>query len=503
LHDIRGASLTVFRFIKDRANKMAVDLEAQTPVENTSLNGTTSQQHNDKPENGAPRKPRLRRPNYNEIHAKPLPVDVYPLPAFIPHNPISIVRIAISLLSHSVFPPKSQSVVHTAYFSLQSQSVHVTDAASIRALWEQGFWGKGSLSRSEPQWLAGEKKKRGIEAGKTSAEVTQNRREERKQFKLERARAQREAIEQQLRQEGKLTADGTIEELVEDERVIQSPEVTVYNSDGGDVVAANGDGITLNAEKLLAEEAENATSLDAVDTKASMVEEITDQEHLQLTPEEAFFLTYTLGVLSVFSGDGNPAFSDAYPTWFLLRLYALHACSPIPEKEMRQLHMVLRKHEHDNIVLSDLSKIPTVEPDNKFILRYVVFHHFRSLGWVVRPGIKFAVDYLLYLRGPAFHHAEFAIMIVPSYSHSYWAETPDHESGIEARKKELGKKDWWWMHRVNRVQTAVFKTLVLVYVEIPPPWDKDNMQLDVGSVLKKYTVREVVVKRWSPNRNRD
>jgi tRNA-splicing endonuclease subunit Sen2 len=29
------------------------------------------------------------------------------------------------------------------------------------------------------------------------------------------------------------------------------------------------------------------------------------------------------------------------------------------------------------------------------------------------------------------------------------------------------------------------------------------MQVDVGSVLKQYTVREVVVRRWSPNRNRD
>jgi tRNA-splicing endonuclease subunit Sen2 len=164
---------------------------------------------------------------------------------------------------------------------------------------------------------------------------------------------------------------------------------------------------------------------------------------------------------------------------------------------------VLHQRESNNIVLSDLSSL-AVEPDNQFILRYVVFHHFRSLGWVVRPGIKFAVDFLLYLRGPAFHHAEFAIMIVPSYSHPYWTEAPEHETGIEARKKELAKKDWWWMHRINRVQTAVFKTLVLVYVEVPPPWDVEaGWKVDVGSMLKNYTVREVVVRRWSPNRNRD
>ena len=45
--------------------------------------------------------------------------------------------------------------------------------------------------------------------------------------------------------------------------------------------------------------------------------------------------------------------------------------------------------------------------DNPFLINYVVYHHYRSLGWVVKGGIKFCVDYLLYKRGPAFSHAEF------------------------------------------------------------------------------------------------
>ena len=47
-------------------------------------------------------------------------------------------------------------------------------------------------------------------------------------------------------------------------------------------------------------------------------------------------------------------------------------------------------------------------PNNPFIIKYAVYHHFRSLGWVVRGGLKFSVDYLLYKRGPVFSHAEFA-----------------------------------------------------------------------------------------------
>ena len=44
--------------------------------------------------------------------------------------------------------------------------------------------------------------------------------------------------------------------------------------------------------------------------------------------------------------------------------------------------------------------------DNPFIINYAVYHHYRSLGWVVKGGTKFCVDYLLYKRGPVFQHAE-------------------------------------------------------------------------------------------------
>ncbi|KAH7079458.1 hypothetical protein FB567DRAFT_122705 [Paraphoma chrysanthemicola] len=482
---------------------MAADVEAQNGGHDVNSKGASAPPQGSDA-NGAPKKPRPRRPNYHEIHVKPIPLDIYPLPAFIPHNPISIVRIVLALLSHSLFPPKSHVVAHRAYFSAETQSIHVTDAASIRALWEQGFWGKGSLSRSEPQWLTGEKKKRGIEASKTSAEVTQNRREERRQFKLERARAQREAIEQQLRQEGKLDADGSIEELVDDGQISESPRGTIYTPDAGDVVTVKGDSIVSEIDKSLKE---SAPSWDEAEPMRSEAVEIKDQEHLQLTPEEAFYLTYSFGALSVATvtegeTEGSPV---SYPSWFLFRLYAAYAGFPVPEALISNLQSAYQIHNDGRGSVSDISRI---EPDNQFILRYVVYHHFRSLGWVVRPGIKFAVDYLLYLRGPAFHHAEFAIMIIPSYSDLYWTQAPESETKLECRQRELRRKDWWWLHRVNRVQSAVFKTLVLVYVEVPPPWDvkassESGLKVDIGNVLKQYKVREVVIKRWSPNRNRD
>lgn len=422
--------------------------------------------------NGSLKRPRQKRPNYNEIHAKPLPLEVYSLPAFIPHNPISIVRIAIALLSQSIWRPSSHHAVHKAYFSVETQSIHVTDPKAIRALWEQGFWGSGSLSRSEPQWLAQEKRKRGVDAATTAEEITRKRREERRQFKLERAKAQREAIEQQLREEGKLDAETNLEELLENGSVTESPRGTMYPSDAGvplgDVTVPTGGSIMDQVNDKLVEETP------IIDT------EIQDEEHLQLTFEEAFFLTYVLGVLDVYYGDTILSSTD------LLRLVCAH--SVFPQAPSKEIYKTLTQH--------------SIEPDSTFMLKYVVFHHFRSLGWVVRPGIKFACDYLLYLRGPAFTHAEFAIMIIPAYSDPYWSETPARAESC--KKKE--QRDWWWLHRLNRVQTQVHKTLLLVYVEIPPPWDGGTTKsgkVDVGGALKRYRVREFVWRRWSPNRNRD
>ena len=438
--------------------------------------------------------PRPRRPNYAEIHSRPLPLDVFPLPAFIPHNPLSIIRIIYALISQSIWRPSSRSIVCEGYFSEETQSVHITHPASVRALWEAGFFGKGTLSRSEPRWLDQEKRRRGLVALETSEELTRKRREERRQFKLERARKERETIEQQLREEGKLTE-------------IESPEdPELVNPDGSSTLSGaeipSADAALDATDDEIRRLEQDAGGEEELPTdnllEDDLEEELLDQEHLQLTCEEAFFLTYALGILSVRNGD--KVFTPSY----LFRLFSEYSTFPVSRKADTFLKEVYKHHFiHASKSPLDISGITGIQPDNPFVLKYVVYHHFRSLGWVVRPGVKFAVDYLLYNRGPVFAHAEFAVMIIPSYSNPYWSETLERKA--ESQQKE--KRDWWWLHRVNRVQTQVHKTLVLVYVEVPSPWDKDHVQncasRDIGGVLKRYKVREMILRRWTPNRNRD
>lgn len=376
--------------------------------------------------------------------------------------------------------------------------MHVTDEKAIRALWEMGFFGKGSLSRSEPTWLEREKKRRGLLGELTSEEATGRRRAERREWKLERARKEREAIAQRLKEEAAAeegivpqpdaAADGPLDKPAEfpasqAEAVEETQEKTVPQKIGDHATNGSVDRRSPNGtktvrfspiveEKKFVSDSEITTPITEPATghqEETIEEPLINQEHLQLSNEEAFFLVYGLGVLRVVDDTGKPIPSAAS----LLKLFCQHSYFP--------------------------PRDPTasIESDDPFMLSYVVYHHFRSLGWVVRSGVKFGVDYLLYNRGPVFAHAEYAVVILPSYEHPYWAATEERRE--RAARKQA--RSWWWLHCVNRVQAQVKKTLVLCFVDIPPP--SAVSPEDIGAFLRHYKVREMTIRRWVPNRTRD
>ncbi|KFY09051.1 hypothetical protein V492_05660 [Pseudogymnoascus sp. VKM F-4246] len=575
--------------------------------------------------NGRPRGP-TKSQQINKLYSHPTPLRTFPLPTFVPHNPISLVQILYTWLQQAISPPSSHpQALYQGVFSSELRSIHVTDERSIHALWREGFFGKGSLSRSEPSWLDREKRRAGSNASKTSEEVTRQRRAERQQAKWERARIGREAIDQKLREEQQLAIQSSVAlrdnqpkptekafvppvgpgELLHlpnsryDVHVSNGPISTVASatvelaceignnkkrqSTTGEFVPPVGPGELLRlpnsqpdlnlcsgptsivsnhtsptrvaidcgsptipnghttpighksppvtevdlllrplhkpSAATISGEAETytSTSSDASAEESSQrpkplnrkksvrfsptIEqttflptdpispdfsrpkpptqpkdtaepeapvEIRTQEHIQLTMEEAFFLSYGLGVLSI---------KDA------------HSNMPIPPQDLLPL---FRQTSYFPV-----SATPQKRPDDPFLLSYVVYHHFRSLGWCVRGGTKFGVDYLLYNRGPVFSHAEFAVLVLPTYSHPYWSS----EAAIVEDVQKRQAKKWNWLHCVNRVNGQVKKTLVLVYVDVPPPVDEEGMRVD--EVLARYTVREVVLKRWLSNRSRD
>ncbi|KAL9046227.1 MAG: hypothetical protein Q9214_000887 [Letrouitia sp. 1 TL-2023] len=411
---------------------------------------------------------RLTRPSFNQIHCQPLPLKTYPLPPLIPHNLLSVLHVTFAYLWQFVTPtPSHPQPLYRGFFSHETNSVHITDEESIRGLWQHGFFGKGSLSRSELAWFEREKIRRGLQAGETSEQYTKKRREERKEFKKERARKERAIIDEKLAEEGKPQLNGAAGK--KDDRGTDVKDNVIIE----ETISAEEE---CSIQKKSNEGAPNASDISTLNgsiiSSQNETTQIINQEHLQLNLEEAFFLVYGLGVLKI----EDLASLSPFPAEALFTIFRAH--SYFPPRPIDQL-----------------------QPDDPFLLSYVVYHHFRSLGWVVRPGIKFAVDYLLYNRGPVFSHAEFAVIVLPSYSHPYWSSTL---KAVETAKRRE-RKSWWWLHCTNRVQTQVRKSLVVVFVEVPPPLDeavKDG-KIDIGEYLRRFKVRELMLRRWTPNRSRD
>jgi tRNA-splicing endonuclease subunit Sen2 len=494
--------------------------------------------------------------NLHQIYRQPLPLKIFPFPN-LTSNPLSLFHLAFTWLSQVLYPPPAEpSVVHTAYWDAETRTISVIDEQAMVDLWQQGFFGKGSLSRSEPNWLKWQNTRRGLARDRVSEVETNKRRAERNRVKWDRARAEQEALEQKRLEEAAVEAArlehvippleplpqavattstrpapaapiGPLELLslpnsqsdleylltrlslpVED--TIDSAEVSKAGSsasgnDDADSNTTPSEPTTLKRAKSVrfsptVESTEfltndppspprsvSSSSLKPHGVKADAIAaldnstpsetdetahntdseaELINREHLQLLPQEALFLTFALGALKVV----DSATGQAIETKDLLIL--LRRNSYFPPRLLSQ----------------------KLEPDDPFMIHYAAYHHFRSLGWVPRAGIKFGVDWLLYTRGPVFDHAEYGVMIMPSYSDPYWKSVG----------KEAPRKTWHWLMGVNRVLSKVYKSVVLVYVDVPPPPTGSAANEEgLAEVLKKYSIREHLVKRWSSNRNRD
>lgn len=568
------------------------DLQTAPPLDRTVDPGPSSDAAST-PRSTPPRRP--RQPPVYQIYKQPAPLRVFPLPTFAATgNPVALVHLAVAWLRQVFFPPAPEpSITHAAFWDPETRSIVVTDDKSMVDLWRQGFYGKGSLSRSEPNWLKREKVRRGDARDKVSEVATEKRREERARAKWERARAEQEAIEQRRLEEARTLAKAALEAVPAPPTLAPLPPVgplqllalpnshadllrashsrartSEDSTDGTDASADDGSGSSGNDDAdtnttissdstrlkrgksvrfspkvestvfqlgdpptptrsvsscwlknepitgpnvVTSEETQPRSNITgesqstAAESKEPVDLVMVNKEHLQLAPEEAFFLTFAMGALKVTDSSTQGVLS----TQSLLML--LRQNSYFPPRLSRHL-----------------------QPDDPFLLQYAVYHHFRSLGWIPRPGVKFGVDCkfcktfhpgvrrsceycfapgtvpapatgplvadsggigLLYNRGPVFDHAEFGILVLPSYSDPYW----------KADGRQPPRRSWHWLMGVNRVLSKVFKSLVVVYVDVPPStaFDEDGAsRTGMADLLKQYKIQEIMVKRWSSNRNR-
>ncbi|XP_032314888.1 tRNA-splicing endonuclease subunit Sen2 isoform X1 [Camelus ferus] len=165
-------------------------------------------------------------------------------------------------------------------------------------------------------------------------------------------------------------------------------------------------------------------------------------EYLQLSLEEAFFLVYALGCLSVY-------------------------------------------YEKEPLTIAKLWKAFTaVQP--AFRTTYMAYHYFRSKGWVPKVGLKYGTDLLLYRKGPPFYHASYSVIV----------ELVDHRfEGCPRRPFS-----WKSLAALSRVSVNVSKELMLCYLIKPSTMTEKEMESP--ECMKQIKVQEVILSRWVSSRER-
>ncbi|PNJ67749.1 TSEN2 isoform 4 [Pongo abelii] len=167
---------------------------------------------------------------------------------------------------------------------------------------------------------------------------------------------------------------------------------------------------------------------------------VSEREHVP--NEEAFFLVYALGCLSIY-------------------------------------------YEKEPLTIVKLWKAFTVVQPT-FRTTYMAYHYFRSKGWVPKVGLKYGTDLLLYRKGPPFYHASYSVII---------ELVDDHFEGSLRRPFS-----WKSLAALSRVSINVSKELMLCYL-IKPSTMTDK-EMESPECMKRIKVQEVILSRWVSSRER-
>ncbi|KAG5835830.1 hypothetical protein ANANG_G00248170 [Anguilla anguilla] len=210
--------------------------------------------------------------------------------------------------------------------------------------------------------------------------------------------------------------------------------------------------LTSGHQYVLVEEQEQLEGVDAIDNSSCNINKterlvcrvnpFTIVEYLQLSLEEAFFLVYALGCLSVYYNE------EPFTIIHLWKVFR------------------------------------SIQPN--FETSYMAYHYFRCKGWVPKVGMKYGTDLMLYRKGPPFYHASYSVVV----------ERVDDSF----RGAALRPFSWRSLAALSRITGNVSKELMLCYIIRPS--DMTEEELSSPECIKTIKVQEIIVSRWISSRER-
>ena len=142
---------------------------------------------------------------------------------------------------------------------------------------------------------------------------------------------------------------------------------------------------------------------------------------------------------------------------------------------------------------------PTISRD--LIPNYVAYNHFRSKGWVVRPGTKFGCDLMLYPPGgPVAGHAEWGVLVRSPLGKGDFGN--DIGNGDCEYEEQDGHLLWRDVLLHQRVLSNVKKGLLVAWVG----YSGEGSQAasygtkDMRGFLEHFFVLEIGLTRFNANR---
>lgn len=186
------------------------------------------------------------------------------------------------------------------------------------------------------------------------------------------------------------------------------------------------------------------------DVEHSVSSSASQKENLQLTFHEAFFLSYGLGCLVIMDTNNKPL--DLIKLW---------------------------------------KKFCELSSSQNFPVMYTAYHHFRSKGWVVRSGLHYGADFVLYKDGPSFYHSTYAVIVKEI-----------KEKGLtEIENSGRLPMTWPFLAALNRINSHVAKGVMFAFV-VKPQLMSDQI-LTTPLCVSRFKIQELLVKRWVPAAERE
>lgn len=185
----------------------------------------------------------------------------------------------------------------------------------------------------------------------------------------------------------------------------------------------------------------------------------------------------------------------------------------------------------------------------RFRDRYLAYFHYRSKGWMIRSGVQFGCDFVLYQAHPSRIHSTFSVLVIPVEIRAAAAATTATNAAnatepsptvVVGAKRARGAAedaadapppavahpvsfDWCEIRAIARVCTQVSKRLLLTYVGVLPAEDvgeglargayerseavrraaEGAGRARVEALVDRAFVEELTVQRWNPARDRD